>query len=154
MSIYLIQHGEAKTEEEDPARGLTDKGFRDAGRVAAYVAKLPVKPHRIFHSGKARAEQTASIFQDALGPSGRIAETDGLAPMDDPMIWADRLSLQEGPLVLVGHLPHLSRLASILVAGDRDRPVVEFKMGGVVSMVRVEPGRWLVEWILIPDIII
>jgi phosphohistidine phosphatase SixA len=26
MYLYLVQHGEAKREEEDPARGLTKKG--------------------------------------------------------------------------------------------------------------------------------
>jgi phosphohistidine phosphatase SixA len=29
MFIYLIQHAEAKREEEDPERGLTEKGFMD-----------------------------------------------------------------------------------------------------------------------------
>jgi phosphohistidine phosphatase SixA len=27
MRIYLVQHGEAKSEEEDPRRTLTDKGI-------------------------------------------------------------------------------------------------------------------------------
>ena len=28
MFLYLVQHGEAKREEEDPLRGLTEKGTR------------------------------------------------------------------------------------------------------------------------------
>ena len=29
MFLYLVQHGDAKREEEDPARPLSEKGLRD-----------------------------------------------------------------------------------------------------------------------------
>lgn len=45
-----------------------------------------------------------------------IAEADGLAPLDDPSIWAERLQGVAQDTVLVGHLPHLRRLSySILL---------------------------------------
>lgn len=34
MYLYLVQHGEAKGEAEDPERGLTGKGVEDVDRVA------------------------------------------------------------------------------------------------------------------------
>ena len=32
MRLYLVQHGEAKPEEEDPERPLTDRGASDVRR--------------------------------------------------------------------------------------------------------------------------
>ncbi len=53
--LYLVQHGEARKEEEDPARGLTDKGLRDVRKVAAYVQNTGLRVNQVFHSGKTRA---------------------------------------------------------------------------------------------------
>jgi len=38
MFLYLVQHAEAKKEEEDPARGLSEKGLQDIKKMAAYAA--------------------------------------------------------------------------------------------------------------------
>jgi phosphohistidine phosphatase len=40
MWLYLVQHGQAKTEEEDPERPLTDRGAADVGRVAEVAARV------------------------------------------------------------------------------------------------------------------
>ena len=61
MNIYLVQHGEAEAENVDPARPLTERGRQDAGRVAAFAARLGLAVHQIRHGGKTRAEQTSSI---------------------------------------------------------------------------------------------
>jgi len=151
MFLYLVQHGEAKREEEDPARGLTEKGAGDAWRVAGYCARAGIAPSRVFQSGKTRAKQTAGIFADILYPAHGVEETDGLSPMDDPKIWFDRIAATKEDAMLVGHLPHLGRLASLLVCGDGDRSVVNFKMGCVVCLRRSGEGRWAVEWMVIPE---
>ncbi len=39
MNTYLVQHAEAKTEEENPERPLTTKGRDDIGRVARLAAE-------------------------------------------------------------------------------------------------------------------
>ena len=62
MRIYLVQHGEAKKENEDPLRPLTEEGIKNAEKVASYLAKLNLKIKKIFHSGKLRAKQTAEIY--------------------------------------------------------------------------------------------
>jgi len=153
MFLYLVQHGEAKREEEDPLRGLTEKGVRDVSRVAAYVAGIPIKPVRIYHSGKTRAVQTATIFSGALKPPEGVVETDALSPTDDPRAWHSRLIEMEDDVMLVGHLPHLGRLAGLLFSGDRGAAAINFKMGGVVCLERDEAGPWQVEWMVIPEIV-
>jgi phosphohistidine phosphatase len=153
MLVYLVQHAEAKREEEDPARDLTEKGRQDITRVAQYAGDLPLTVSRIYHSGKTRALRTAEILAASLKPSHGIAETTGLKPLDDPVIWADRLKGMTEDLALVGHLPHLARLAALLTCGDQEKNVINFKMGGMVCLRRLEAGPWAVEWMLIPELI-
>ena len=101
---------------------------------------------RIVHSGKTRARQTAAVWGDALGVP--IDEADGLAPGDDPAIWAARVTAETRDMMLVGHLPHLARLAGLLLAGDADRPVIAFGQGGLVGLGQ-GPAGWSV-WLVLP----
>jgi phosphohistidine phosphatase len=57
-----------------------------------------------------------------------------------------RLENESSKLMLVGHLPYLSRLAARLLGLGADRTVVQFQMGGVVRMDRDDAGRWVVCW--------
>src|SRR3954465_11120944 len=135
MRVYLVRHGEAERENVDPERHLTDRGAEEVRRIApAAVDDLGVRPTRIVHSGKARARQTAEIWGGLV--DAQVAETDGLAPNDDPSIWAARLNSEGDGLMLVGHLPHLERLTSLLVSGEADRTVAEFPAGGLVCLER------------------
>lgn len=153
MFLYLVQHGEAKREEEDPARDLTPRGMDDVKRVANFVGKLIQAPTRVLHSGKTRALRTAEILAEGVKPREGIAPTDGLAPLDNPEIWAGRVSGLSEDLALVGHLPHLARLAAALLCGDQGKSVINFKMGGMVCLRRGEAGHWGVEWMIIPEVL-
>jgi phosphohistidine phosphatase len=154
MFLYLVQHAEAKSEEEDPARDLTPKGCIDIEDVAHQLKRLNVQVSRIFHSGKTRAKSTASVLARHIRPSAGVSEAPGLASLDDPEIWAGRLASMDEDILLVGHLPHLSRLAAILVSGDKERTVINFRWGGVVRLRRMEPGQWAVDWMIVPEIIL
>ena len=151
MRLYLVQHGEAKREEEDPSRPLTDRGREEVRRVAEYAARIGVKVDRIIHSGKLRAAQTAEIMAEALKPPKGVERADGLDPLADPKIWAERLREVGEDLMIVGHLPHLSRLASLLLTGREDLEPVKFRMGGVVCLERDEAGKWSVLWAIRPE---
>jgi phosphohistidine phosphatase SixA len=48
--------------------------------------------------------------------------------------------------MLVGHLSHLSHLASRLLGLDLSRTVVRFRTGGVVRLGRDETAQWGVRW--------
>jgi phosphohistidine phosphatase len=153
VHLYLVQHAEASREEEDPSRGLTDKGVRDIGRTAVFAAKLPVRLKQILHSGKKRALQTAEILGEYLVPEEGISETSGLSPMDDPQIWAERISAIGDNIMLVGHLPHLSRFASLLLCGDKNRRLLDFEMGGIVCLRREGDCNWTLDWMIVPEVI-
>jgi len=153
MLLYLVQHAEAKKEEEDPQRGLTDKGFKDIARTAIYAEELGLKVGIIHHSGKKRAMQTAQMLADHLKPGKGIVQIDGLAPMDDPAIWAGRLVGMNEDIMLVGHLPYMAKLAGLLMCGDQEKMFVDFKMAGIVCLKRLDDGRWVLEWMVVPEIV-
>ena len=153
MRLYLARHGEAKRSDEDPERGLTDAGEDGVEKVSVAVSEATTgaRPERILHSGKKRARQTAEILARGLG-CGDVAETRGLAPNDDPGAWLG-LPAGEGDLMLVGHLPFMDRLASLLVCDDADRGAFAFVPAAVLCLESGESSsRWRVEWMVNPVI--
>jgi phosphohistidine phosphatase len=150
MILYLVQHGEAKPESEDPQRSLTQRGREAIRLVAEWAARAGVKVDQIRHSGKLRAEQTAGILAERLAPSS-IHGTSGLGPNDDIRPVAESLEQEARATMLVGHLPFLSRLASYLLIRDPDHPLVRFQMGGIVCLFR-EGGKWFLAWSVPPDL--
>jgi phosphohistidine phosphatase len=155
MLLYLVQHGEAKREEEDPSRPLSEKGKDDIARTASYLSRLGTFAPRILHSGKLRAEQTAEIIASSLEPTSRrgLSRTDGLSPLDDPGTWGDRLKYMTEDIMLVGHLPHLGNLSSLLLCGDKEKNAVSFRMGCVVCLGRDEKRAWSLHWMIMPEIV-
>ena len=150
MKIYLVRHGAAQLKSVDPARPLTERGRQDVQRVAAYMGRLGLEVHQIRHSNKTRAEQTATIFGESLCPPGGVVAVSGLAPNDDVRPVANDLMRQSQPVMLVGHLPFLARLAGLLLTGDPNRHVMRFCEVGTVCLAR-QGDRWLVAWILTPE---
>ncbi len=158
MELYLVQHGEAMSEAEDPTRPLTAGGRQEVQRVSAVAARLGLRPAAIRHSGKRRAAETAEILAAALGVREHVVAVTGMAPNDDVRPIAATLDTAPQPLMLVGHLPFLSRLASLLLVGDPERTLVRFRMGGILclsrdpSQARGAAGGWMVAWMLTPEV--
>ncbi len=154
MKLYLVQHGKAKSKEEDPSRPLSEKGTEDVRQVVAFVAEhMQVQVTSILHSGKARAQQTAHILAEYLNPPEGIKMTEGLEPLAAPSIWSERLAKTEEDLMLVGHLPHLSKLSARLICQDEEKEVIQFHRGGIVCLERNELGLWSVNWMITPDLL-
>lgn len=151
MYLYLVHHAEAKPAETDPTQGLTTKGIADVRKVAAHLGRLSLDIKRIYYSGITRAHETASILAAQLKPVKGVVEAAGLEPHDDSQIWHERLKELDEGTVLVGHLPHLRKLASLLLCGDSERTAVHLKMGGVVCLKRLEEN-WSLEWAVPPEL--
>ncbi len=151
MECYLTRHGEAKSEREDPARPLSDRGREEVTQVARQVGALRLQVAEIRHSGKFRARQTAEILAEYLSPARGINEMDGLAPMDDPDKAKAEIESAQEPVMLVGHLPHLSRLASALILGDSEQEFLQLETGAIACLARVD-GGFRLQWLLTPDL--
>ena len=153
MHLYLIQHALAKSKEDDPERGLADEGIGELEKTARFFCRLGPAVDAIWHSGKKRARQTADILAGALGKEALVSEHGGLAPMNDVGPVAAVIEKAGiANLVVVGHMPHVSRLASLLLTGDSESGVVRFRTAGIVCLVEQE-GKWQVGWVVTPQIL-
>lgn len=151
MAIFLAQHGKSASKDVDPERGLTQQGRAEVEGIARRLADAGVGVEAIWHSGKTRAEQTAEIFARALQPKRGVAAREGIDPMDAVEPLADRLPVDRDTLI-VGHLPFMQRLVSVLVVGDADVPVIDFQNGGVVCLDwNAQAHRWIVRWTAFPS---
>lgn len=153
MKLYLMQHGKPLSKEEDPERPLSDQGIEDVKKVADFIIKSGSQVVKVLHSGKKRAEQTAEIVSSRLDPGILPIKEDGLLPMDDVRKFADRVKEFDGDILIVGHLPHLGRLASYLITDSESIPVVNFQQGGIVCLSGIEDQAWAIAWMLVPEII-
>lgn len=79
-------------------------------------------------------------------------DTAGLGSLDDPKIWEKRLAETSVDTMLVGHLPHLSRLAGRLLHGDEGE-VIAFKKGSIVCLEKDMSGRWTLQWMVTPEVV-
>ena len=152
MTLFLVQHGKAKPETEDPERSLTEQGAAVVGRMADWAAQVGLAVDQIQHSGKRRAEQTATIFAKRLSPPKGVIAVKGLSPKDDVKPVAASLRNNQGSIMLAGHLPHLSRLVSLLLTGNPEIEVVRFRNAGIVCLTQ-QDGKWVVDWVMQPDLL-
>lgn len=153
MELYLIQHGEAKSKQEDPERPLTAIGAENIKKTARFFKQLPKEIDLIWHSGKKRAEQTAEILEETQGTAIPVEICEGMAPNDDISIIKEKIATAEqDAIALVGHLPHLSRLASELLTGNQEMEIIRFRNAGIVCLLG-EIHDWELEWIITPEVI-
>ncbi|MFO7822078.1 MAG: phosphohistidine phosphatase SixA [Lentisphaeria bacterium] len=154
MKVYLVQHAVAFKKEENPERPITEKGRADIKKTATFLGKsLQTNATQIFHSSKLRAAETAAILEAAIATAAEPAIDDDLKAKADPKAWEKRLTTLEGDQVLVGHLPHLQKLASLLLTGDPDSKMVEFTNAGIVCL-QNENGnkqKWVLLWAVRPE---
>ncbi len=150
MRLYLIQHGKATSAEQDPQRPLTEEGRQEVQRVAYLLKPLGLTVDRIWHSGKTRAHQTAQMYAGAFVVAEGLAAREGLSPNDPVASLRDELAVATQDTAIVGHLPFLSRLATLLLTGYESGDVIAFKNAGVVCLGRTADNRWQIEWVATP----
>jgi len=145
MFFYLVRHGEAMSLADNPARPLSRAGRAGVERIAQLARERDVNISVIYHSGILRAEETAAILAAHLTPPLGVEQRAGLLPEDDPAFAKADLEEAQDSIMLVGHLPHLNRLAALLVASDPNRVVVEFSPSTMACCAK-EGGRWKIAW--------
>jgi phosphohistidine phosphatase len=108
----------------------------------------------LWHSEKKRAIQTAELLAEAIEIKKAKAVHERLGPTDDVAILKDELSTAADDIMIVGHLPFLNKLASLLLAGCESAETVAFKNAGIIALVRSEGNQWQIGWMVTPEILI
>jgi phosphohistidine phosphatase len=153
MLVYLIRHAEAADLLPDAARPLTARGRLQVSRLAHFLKRTQAfQPVAVWHSPLVRARETAHHLLAEMELAAPLKEVAGLTPDDDPQTIARQLATLTRPVALVGHEPHLSALASLLVGGAPQPVIFAMKKGATLAL---EPGgsRWVVRWHVEPDLL-
>jgi phosphohistidine phosphatase len=113
MDLLLWRHAEAVDGVPDYSRELTQRGMKQARKVARWLEERRPKRLRVLVSPTLRTRQTAAAFSDdfeivtALGPDASVAAIIAATG------WPDA----SGASLVVGHQPYLGRLAALLLSG-------------------------------------
>lgn len=149
MTLYLIRHGIAEDappdgQSGDAARPLSARGVARTRAAARGFAAAFGPVDAVVSSPLLRARQTADLCAAALKLKAQPAVARELEPganAADTAAWLGRRT--EAALALVGHMPHLEALASLLLAG-REGLAFEFRKAGLCALAfrdRVAPGQ-------------
>jgi len=154
MKLYLVQHAKAASKLEDPQRSLTEEGRRDMQKVAAFVRPLKLSVDYLWHSGKKRAAQTAEFLVEAVEVGEGGIARDGLGPNDDVAMLKNELVSAQQDIMIVGHMPFLSKLTSLLLTGSESANTVALKNGSIVCLSRSEENYWQLDWMVTPELLV
>lgn len=136
MHLYLMQHGLAVPEQEDPEEPLSPEGVAQIQAVGRVLKRLDIRPDLIACSPKKRSKQSAALVAEGVNfPYSDLLESAQVKAMAPP---AETLKLlrrqpQTQTVLIAGHLPSLARIAS-LVLGDGCEVKVHFENGGLCRL--------------------
>jgi len=137
LKLYLVRHGESKSEQEDSSKPLTERGRQDVRHLGRTLRNMNIRVPRIVHSGKLRAEETARLLADSLEAPVKVKLAEGLAPNDDISPALEWVEAEDEDLMIVGHLPFLARLLEALVKAPDLQDLPVFDSGNLVGVERI-----------------
>jgi phosphohistidine phosphatase len=155
MMLYIMRHGlaeEPTPKGDDSARKLTSKGADKIRKAAAGMRAMGLAFNATLTSPITRAMQTAEMVASEIGgakPRAVPELSTGASPMGalEALI---KLRLPENVLV-VGHEPTLSRLASLMLTGSSESVGIKLKQGSTIALEfpdRVERGVAKLRWMM------
>ncbi len=150
MKLYLVRHGEALPREVDPACSLSDNGRAEVARTSEAFTAKGVDVARVIHSGKTRAEETAKLLASVIGPGVPVTRGDGLNPLDPVGPIARMVNGLNEDTMLVGHLPFMGTLTTLLVTGEMGNDIFLFTTACVACLERSDDDRWSLAWTFDP----
>jgi len=159
MKLIIVRHSDAQEAGEagitsDEARTLSHEGRRKAEEVARGLKAIGCEPGAIGASPLPRALETAEIIARVVAPGATVDRCDFLKPGARATALMPWLREQSADTVMiVGHMPDTAKVASELVAGDREAGIL-FKKCGCCCVGFDEtpaPGAGTLEWLMQPS---
>jgi phosphohistidine phosphatase len=151
VKLYFLRHGDAEpgVNTSDHNRELTPRGIERLQTAGRVMARLGLKPARLYSSPRVRARQTADIASEALHVNVEVREElnfgfnvgslpallDGCATDDEVM--------------LVGHEPTFSNAVGALTNAD-----IDMKKGGLARVDLLDPANTsgVLIWLIAPKV--
>ncbi len=152
MKVYIVRHGKAASSDVDPQRGLIAAGRAQVERIADHLKSLSISVDCLWHSGKARAEQTAQILADAITVKEGVTAHPGLSPNDHVRPIRGEIESAGQDIMIVSHLPFVGILTSLLLTGSESAWLINFKEATTVCLEKPSNNHWQVEWVVAPEL--
>lgn len=119
MKLYLLRHADAATQAEiDDERTLSKKGMQQSKCVAKFCLKHEIKPDTILASPLIRAQQTAKPVASALNIEIETVPWLIYETVTDALIEHLGAYTESSSIMIVGHEPDFSRLATALTGAN------------------------------------
>ncbi len=116
MDLILWRHAEAADGAPDDTRPLTEKGRRQAERMAHFLSSRLPRNTRILVSPALRAQQTALALSKHFDTTPKV----GTGATAHTALAASGWPKAGGAVLVVGHQPWLGELAALLMAGHAE----------------------------------
>jgi phosphohistidine phosphatase len=137
MELYLLRHGIAVERgahnlRDDSHRPLTPDGLKRTRKVARALKVMKIKPDLVLTSPYVRAKQTADLVVEELEIPQKLRLCNALLPGGSPRELVTEVKRHvkgDATLLLVGHEPGLSHLASVLISGKPEADLTLKKAG-------------------------
>ena len=153
MHLYLIRHAHALDGDDDAARPLSAKGRKQCRKLGQFLREARAfEADEIWHSPLRRSRDTSALLAKHVKTKVKLTAVSGLLPDDPADSIIAKLLAARRTVAVVGHEPHLSALASLLVAGEAAPQRFIFKKGAALRLDRVGAG-WAVRWQVSPELI-
>lgn len=120
--------------------------------MANLLRRLNIRPAMIWHSARVRAVQTAQIVAGALKCRPRLVEQAGLDPDSRVKPAVRAVGRGREDLLIVGHEPHMGKLATRLLTGRKAASPLDFSKAAVACLAAGRGGKWALEWLLTAEI--
>jgi len=153
MHLYLVRHAHAIDGDDDALRPLSKKGLAQICAVGGRLRETKaVDAKEVWHSHLLRSQETAVRLNKRLRLDAELRSVSAVKPDDEPETMARRLEAMREPVMLVGHEPHLSALATLLILGKAAAPRFHFKKCSVLRLDR-DGEHWSVRWQISPEVV-
>ena len=153
FQLFLIRHAQAVEVAVSPTRPLSLKGRRQAALLARFLQRNgALDIEEMWHSPLVRSVETAGILGRDLGLKAPCLEVAGIEPFDAPGPTAKRIEAFGRNLAIVGHEPHLSALAGLLLGGVTTPARIEMKKSACLALERTPEG-WRICWLITPRLL-
>jgi phosphohistidine phosphatase len=156
MMLYILRHATAEepaASGDDGARKLTERSKEKMRAAAQGLRAMRLKFNVILTSPLVRATETAEIVSAAYA---NVTPPQVLPPLATGVaateaVAALRAFSKHEDVMIVGHEPQLSAIASILLTGSSDVAHFKLKTGGIIAIdlpARFERGGGELRWML------
>jgi len=150
MKLYLIQHGLSLPEEQDPQKPLSEEGKEETQKMGRFIKAEKISVASIWHSKKMRSIETVRIITEYIEKT-EINERVDLNPNDGVGKIKEELEAVRQDIMIVGHLPFLQKLASLLLFENEENDSITFKNSGIICLECQE--KWKLLWEITPDLL-